>query len=94
MDAFYEKKKGRLYKFSMKDRQPFGAAGIWENWRNPSRDWERTFCIITVEANDLVRKIHDRMPAIIAAEEHQRWFDRVDGLLVPYPADNMTVVPA
>jgi putative SOS response-associated peptidase YedK len=33
MDAFYEKKKGRLYKFSMKDRQPFGVAGIWENWR-------------------------------------------------------------
>jgi putative SOS response-associated peptidase YedK len=56
MDAFYEKKKGRLYKFFMKDRPPFGVAGIWENWRNPSGDWERTFCIITVEANDLVRK--------------------------------------
>jgi hypothetical protein len=28
MDAFYEKKKGRLYKFFMKDRQPFGVAGI------------------------------------------------------------------
>jgi putative SOS response-associated peptidase YedK len=30
------------------------VAGIWENWRNPSGDWERTFCIITVDANDLV----------------------------------------
>jgi putative SOS response-associated peptidase YedK len=94
MDAFYEKKKGQLYKFFMKDRQPFGVAGIWENWQNPLGDWERTFCVITVEANDLVRKIHDRMPAIIAAEEHQRWFDGFDGLLVPYPADKMTVMPA
>ena len=54
IDAFYEKKKGRLYKFFMKDRQPFGVAGIWENWRNPAGDWERTFCVVTVEANDLV----------------------------------------
>ena len=30
MDAFYEKKKDRLNKFFMKDRQPFGAAGIRE----------------------------------------------------------------
>jgi putative SOS response-associated peptidase YedK len=94
MDAFYEKKKGRLYKFFMKDRQPFGVAGIWENWRNLAGDWERTFCIITVEANDLVRKIHDRMPAIINAADHQRWFDGGDDLLVPYPAEKMGVMPA
>jgi putative SOS response-associated peptidase YedK len=31
MDAFFEKKKGRFYKFFMKDRQPFGVAGIWES---------------------------------------------------------------
>ena len=72
MDAFYEKKKGRLYKFSLKDRQPFGVAGIWENWRNPSGQWEQKTCIITVEPNELVRKIHNRIrqssiPAIIGA---------------------------
>jgi putative SOS response-associated peptidase YedK len=70
MDAFYEKKKGRLHKFLMKDRQPLGVAGVWENWRNPAGDWERTFCIITVEANDPVRKIHDRLPAIMDAADH------------------------
>jgi putative SOS response-associated peptidase YedK len=25
----------------------------------------RTFCIITTNANDLVRRIHDRMPAVL-----------------------------
>jgi putative SOS response-associated peptidase YedK len=43
MDAFYDKKKGRLYKFCMNDRQPFGVAGIWENWRNPAGDWSGRF---------------------------------------------------
>ena len=65
-DAFYERdKRKKLHAFGMKDGKPFGVAGIWENWRNPSGDWERTFCIITVQANELVGAIHDRMPAII-----------------------------
>jgi putative SOS response-associated peptidase YedK len=50
--------------------------------------------VSAVEANDLVRKIHDHMPAIIAAGEHQRWFDGADDLLVPYPSDKMSVLPA
>jgi putative SOS response-associated peptidase YedK len=93
MDAFYEKKNGRLYKFFMKDQQPFGVAGIWENWRSPAGHWERTFCIIAVPPNELVRKIHDRMPAIIDPKDHQRWFDGADDLLVPYSADKMRAIP-
>jgi hypothetical protein len=34
------------------------------------------------------------MPAIVDVKDHQRWFDGADGLLVPYPADKMTVIPA
>jgi hypothetical protein len=64
------------------------------DWRNPAGDWERTFCIITVDANDLVRKIHDRMPAMIDAADRQRWFDDTDDLLLPHPADEMSVIPA
>jgi putative SOS response-associated peptidase YedK len=49
----------------MKDGSPFGLAGLWENWKNPSTgEWERTFAIITVPSNELVAQIHDRMPAI------------------------------
>ena len=50
----------------MKDRSPFGLAGLWENWKDPATgDWVRTFCVITTTANDLVSRIHDRMPAIL-----------------------------
>ena len=39
VDAFYEWRatKGRKqpYAIAMKDRSPFGIAGIWENWKEP-----------------------------------------------------------
>jgi putative SOS response-associated peptidase YedK len=50
----------------MKDRSPFGIAGLRENWKDPARgEWTRTFAILTTAANDLVARIHDRMPAIL-----------------------------
>jgi putative SOS response-associated peptidase YedK len=74
MDVFYEyDKKRKRHAFGMKDGKPFAVAGIWDNWRNPNGTWERTFCIITAPANDLVGAIHDRMPAIIPIEHHARW---------------------
>lgn len=35
----------------------------------------------------------NNMPAIIDAADHQRWFDGADDLLVPYPADKMSLIP-
>ena len=56
------------YAIAMKDGSPFGLAGLWENWKNPStEEWERTFAIITVPSNELVSQIHDRMPASYVA---------------------------
>jgi len=55
------------YAIAMKDGQPFGIGGIWENWKEPaSGDWIRTFAVITTDANELVADIHDRMPLIFA----------------------------
>jgi putative SOS response-associated peptidase YedK len=66
MDVFYERdKRKKLHAFAMTDGTPFGVAGIRESWRNQNGAWERTFCIITVPANELVRVAHDRMAAII-----------------------------
>ena len=81
---------------AIRNRNPFGVAGIWENWHNAAGQWERTFCIITVPANELVGTVHDRMPAIIPIVEHPRWLgpdsDPRD-LLKPYPARLMKRVP-
>jgi putative SOS response-associated peptidase YedK len=90
MDVFYERdKRKKLHAFAMADGTPFGVAGIWKNWRNQNGEWERTFCIITVPANELVGTIHDRMPAVIPAAQHARWLGAEPNprdLLRPFPA--------
>ncbi|WP_375459855.1 SOS response-associated peptidase [uncultured Enterovirga sp.] len=67
VDGFYEwRTVGKVkqpYAIGMTDGQPFTLAGLWENWKDPdSGEWTRTFTIVTTSANDLVAKLHDRMP--------------------------------
>jgi putative SOS response-associated peptidase YedK len=57
VDGFFEWKaiKGQgakqPYAIAMKDGSPFGLAGIWENWKDPTfGEWIRTFAIITTDA--------------------------------------------
>ncbi len=81
----------------MKDRSPFGIAGLWENWRDPaSSEWVRTFCILTTPANELVARIHDRMPAILRPTDYERWLSLEPDpheVLVSFPSEPMTMWP-
>jgi putative SOS response-associated peptidase YedK len=86
------------YAIGMKTGEPFALAAIWESWKHPgTREIIRTFCIITTEANELLAEIHDRMPVIIPREAYDRWLSPIEpdprDLLVPYPADPMTMWP-
>ena len=101
VDGFYEwqaTKHGKQpYAIAMKDRSPFGIAGLWENWKDPATgEWMRTFAILTTPANDLVARIHDRMPAILKSGDYERWLglepDPHD-LLVPFPSELLVIWP-
>jgi putative SOS response-associated peptidase YedK len=47
---------------------------VWENWKDPATsERERTFVILTTPANDLLARIHDRMPAILKPSDYERW---------------------
>jgi len=76
---------------------PFGLAGLWENWKDPATGhWVRTFAIITVPSNDLVGKIHDRMPAILLPESYERWLGPdpdPNDLLIGFPSEPMRMWP-
>jgi putative SOS response-associated peptidase YedK len=77
VDGFYEWRKvgkeKRPYMIGMAGVGPFTLAGLWENWKDPeSREWIRTFTIITITANELVSALHDGMPVIIAPEDRER----------------------
>ena len=53
-----------------KDNQPMALAGIWEFARG-----QASTAIITTQAAEVVRSIHDRMPATIAISDWRRWLD-------------------
>jgi putative SOS response-associated peptidase YedK len=85
------------YAIAMKDGSPFGLAGLWENWKSATtREWVRTFTIITVPSNDLVSRIYDRMPAVLDRRHYDRWLGREadpHDLLVTYPSEAMRMWP-
>jgi putative SOS response-associated peptidase YedK len=100
VDGFFEWKAlggaKQPYAVGMKDGSPFGIAGLWENWKAPSGEWMRTFCVITVPANTLLAQIHDRMPAILKPEDYARWLGAEPDpseLMITYPAEPMRMWP-
>jgi len=80
----------------LKSGEPFGFAGLWESWKSPDGETIETTTIITTEPNPYLATIHDRMPVILAPEDHDAWLapdapaDRLKALLRPYPAEEMT----
>jgi len=101
-DAYYEWMKvpgstrKRPFRFSLKNDELFGFAGIWDVWTKPDGTRVRSFSIITTEANDIARPIHHRMPAIIHRKDENMWLDcsindagQLTSLLGPYPSSEM-----
>lgn len=100
-DGFYEWQRsggGRQpVRITLASGAPFAFAGLWNAWRDPQGDVVESCTIITTEANELVRPIHDRMPVILPEELETLWLDEemqdpaaLAGLLAPYPAEDMT----
>lgn len=100
---FYEWRKAngkQPWLFAMKDDAPMGLAGLWERFNDPdSGETIFSFSIITVPANDLVGKVHERMPAILAPRDYGVWLGEDNGsadvlcLLRPYPPEAMQSRP-
>jgi putative SOS response-associated peptidase YedK len=103
--GFYEwvalagEKRKQPYCFRSRDeRRPFAFAGLWERWEGPDGPVE-SCAILTTEANELVRPVHDCMPVILPQQHWAAWLDRVaqDAAalvpLRPVPADAMRAYP-
>ena len=98
-DGFYEWRtegKGKVpMRFKLKSGEPFTFAGLWDSWKQPDGNLIRTYTIVTTEPNDVVRPIHNRMPAMLSNDDAQTWLAVDDEiahaltLLKPFPADAM-----
>lgn len=66
----------------MKNKEPFMLAGLWDTWNEPgSLITHKTFTIITCEANELMKRIHNqkkRMPVIIDKKDEEKWLTAKD----------------
>jgi len=105
-DGFYEWKsqpgaKGKVPHFiHMKDRQPFAFAGLWDEWNSPDGSQIRSCTIVTIEPNELMAPIHNRMPLILPRDAYAQWIDpavrtpdSLGALIKPYPAKEMVAYP-
>lgn len=100
VSAFYEwPKEGKApkqpYAFELANGQTFAFAGLWDAWKDKSGHWLQSFAIVTTEANEMMSRIHPRMPVILHARDYDRWLDRGEterpplDLLRPYEFEEM-----
>lgn len=101
-DGYYEWKKtpetgAKIpFFFTLKNKEPFAFAGIWDSWQNPEGVSLFTFSIITTTANTLGLPVHDRMPVILQREKENLWIasefkdtNKLAELLKPFPSEEM-----
>ncbi len=87
------------YYIRMRDGSPFAFAGLWDRWQGEGQVIN-SCTIITTQPNEVTRPIHDRMPAILNAAQHDAWLDpntrdkgKLGELLHPFPPDQMIAQP-
>lgn len=82
-DGFYEWQKragGKVpFRTTLETGDAFGLAGLWDSWISPSGEVLQSFTIITTEAAQAVRSIHNRMPLILPSDLEQKWLAGPEG---------------
>jgi putative SOS response-associated peptidase YedK len=107
-DGFYEwqrdtstgsRKGAQPYFFRLASGKPFAFAGLWDTWRPSPEETVRSCTIITCPANELVGRIHDRMPVMLSGDDLWHWLEpatktsQLNTLLRPYPPGDMDTYP-
>jgi putative SOS response-associated peptidase YedK len=88
-DGFHEWQRrrdpatGREWKqpwlFRPRSREPFWLGGLWERWIGADGGELDTAVILTTAPNDLLRRVHDRMPVVIPTGLEEAWLEPADG---------------
>jgi putative SOS response-associated peptidase YedK len=103
-DGFYEwlrtGKAKQPYCFEVDGGALFAFAGLWDRWKNASRQWVKSCSILTTTANAVTSSVHDRMPVILDRADYDLWLDpgmtnveAVSEMLKPYDARAMRCYP-
>ncbi len=76
-------KSKTLYKIRHTDVEMFSIAGLWSDWVSPEGELLRTYTLVTTEANETMRFVHNkdaqidyhRMPLMLNPEDEMEWLD-------------------
>ncbi len=84
-DGFYlwknvGKKRQIPYRILLNSGEAFGIPAIWEEYESDQGAMIRTFKIITVDSNKLVKGIHPHMPAMLKPEGEKEWLNLNTGI--------------
>jgi putative SOS response-associated peptidase YedK len=88
-------KQKQPFFFRLKEEAPMLFAGLWETWDDEEGPVE-TCAILTTDANDLTKEIHNRMPVLLAGADALAWIEPGDAkeklkeLLRPFAPDKLT----
>lgn len=103
-DSFYEwgmvdlegKEEKYPYNFYLKERGLFGFAGVYNDFADAEGKPFYTCAILTCPPNNLVKRVHNRMPVIIKQKDEDSWlstenkeFEKLFNLLKSYPDKQM-----
>jgi putative SOS response-associated peptidase YedK len=105
-DGFYEwqpvpgQKTKQPFHIGIQGTPVFAFAGLWEYWEDPEGKPIESCAIITTDANEVMQKVHNRMPVILDPKNYDEWLDRelqdpepLQRLLQSYPPKKMQLVP-
>lgn len=79
----------------LKSQELLAFAGLWEHWQHSDGTELQTATIITTDANEVARPVHERMPVILPPADYAAWLgakttmDDLKALLKPLPAELM-----
>ena len=100
LDDKFAKPPKPPYSFELANGHPLGFAGLWDAWKDNQGHWLQSFAIVTTEANELMSRVHPRMPVILHPRDYDRWLDRDEteqlplDLLRPLASDEMEMFEA
>jgi len=99
-NGFYEWKRDSGSKvpqyIKLNTEDMFVFAGLYSSFKRTDGSVLYTTTILTTEANELMKDIHDRMPVILTVKDAKKWLnarqteDQLESLLTQYPSKDMS----
>lgn len=77
--------------------KPFSFAGLWEEFEDDNGSMVHTFTLLTIQANELIQPVHEKMPVIFDSVQERIWLNtasteiELNNILKTYPPNKLGI---